>query len=121
VFIFHGLLKYRRGVKLASGNLSLPVGCAMFEGAVRTGREADAEGVAAIYGPMVCDTAISFELEPPTPQEWHCASRLLGFRPVGIYKEVGFKRGQWRDVGWWRGLSDATNAPAEPVAFSALT
>ena len=25
----------------------------------------------------------------------------MGFRLVGIYKEVGFKFGQWWDVGWW--------------------
>ena len=26
----------------------------------------------------------------------------VGFRPVGIYHEVGFKFGQWHDVGWWQ-------------------
>jgi len=25
----------------------------------------------------------------------------MGFRPVGIYHEVGFKFGEWHDVGWW--------------------
>jgi L-amino acid N-acyltransferase YncA len=25
----------------------------------------------------------------------------LGFTPVGIYHEVGWKAGAWRDVGWW--------------------
>ena len=30
---------------------------------------ADAVGIAAIYAPVVRDTAISFELEPPTPEE----------------------------------------------------
>jgi phosphinothricin acetyltransferase len=25
----------------------------------------------------------------------------LGFRPVGVYREVGFKAGRWHDVGWW--------------------
>jgi len=28
----------------------------------------------------------------------------MGFTPVGIYREVGFKLGQWRDVGWWQRL-----------------
>ncbi|MEO6041615.1 MAG: arsinothricin resistance N-acetyltransferase ArsN1 family B [Croceibacterium sp.] len=28
----------------------------------------------------------------------------LGFTPVGIYREVGWKLGQWRDVGWWQRL-----------------
>lgn len=26
----------------------------------------------------------------------------LGFRPVGIYRQIGFKAGAWRDVGWWQ-------------------
>jgi L-amino acid N-acyltransferase YncA len=26
----------------------------------------------------------------------------MGFAPVGIYKEVGWKMGGWRDVGWWQ-------------------
>jgi L-amino acid N-acyltransferase YncA len=26
----------------------------------------------------------------------------LGFAPVGIYKAIGWKRGEWRDVGWWQ-------------------
>jgi L-amino acid N-acyltransferase YncA len=26
----------------------------------------------------------------------------LGFRPVGVYLKVGFKRGAWQDVGWWQ-------------------
>lgn len=25
----------------------------------------------------------------------------LGFEPVGVYREVGFKFGTWHDVGWW--------------------
>jgi phosphinothricin acetyltransferase len=24
-----------------------------------------------------------------------------GFRPVGIYRRIGWKAGAWRDVGWW--------------------
>ncbi len=27
-----------------------------------------------------------------------------GFEPIGIYKEVGWKMGGWRDVGWWQRL-----------------
>jgi phosphinothricin acetyltransferase len=47
--------------------------------------------------------------------------RACGFELVGIYREVGFKHGQWRDVGWWRkGLWEAEGEPEEPVPFSAL-
>jgi L-amino acid N-acyltransferase YncA len=28
----------------------------------------------------------------------------MGFTPVGIYHEVGWKMGAWRDVGWWQRL-----------------
>jgi phosphinothricin acetyltransferase len=28
----------------------------------------------------------------------------MGFTPVGIYREVGWKMGAWRDVGWWQRL-----------------
>jgi phosphinothricin acetyltransferase len=33
---------------------------------IRLATEQDAEQIQAIYAPIVCDTAISFELEPPT-------------------------------------------------------
>lgn len=28
----------------------------------------------------------------------------MGFTRVGIYREVGWKLGGWRDVGWWQRL-----------------
>ena len=28
----------------------------------------------------------------------------MGFAPVGVYREVGWKMGGWRDVGWWQRL-----------------
>jgi phosphinothricin acetyltransferase len=30
--------------------------------------------------------------------------QAAGFTPVGIYREVGWKLGGWRDVGWWQRL-----------------
>jgi phosphinothricin acetyltransferase len=38
-------------------------------GAVRIATEADVDAIAAIYGPYVRETAISFEESPPTPGE----------------------------------------------------
>ena len=26
----------------------------------------------------------------------------FGFRPVGVYRGLGFKLGEWWDVGWWQ-------------------
>jgi phosphinothricin acetyltransferase len=175
---------------------------------VRVATGSDARAIAAIYAPLVRDTAISFEMEPPTTEDmaeriintlpthpWLVAERgeeivgfayagkhrqraayrwsvdvtayvsedvrrsgvgtalyrtlidilrkqgfrsafagialpnaasiglheAIGFRPLGIYKEAGFKCGRWHDVGWWRlGLSEAAGRPEEPIAFAAL-
>jgi L-amino acid N-acyltransferase YncA len=39
----------------------------------------------------------------------------LGFRLVGVYGDVGWKHGAWRDVGWWRlPLRAPDGEPAEP-------
>ena len=40
----------------------------------------------------------------------------LGFTPVGLYRDIGFKHGSWHDVGWWqRDLAPAgAGPPAEP-------
>jgi L-amino acid N-acyltransferase YncA len=42
-----------------------------------------------------------------------------GFEALGIYKNVGFKLGEWRDVGWWRlALTENSDPPAEPIPFA---
>jgi phosphinothricin acetyltransferase len=39
-----------------------------------------------------------------------------GFTPIGIYRNAGFKLGQWRDVGWWQlQLQDPPTEPAPPL------
>ena len=39
----------------------------------------------------------------------------LGFRPVGVYENVGHKHGAWHDVGWWQLLlRDPPDDPPEP-------
>jgi L-amino acid N-acyltransferase YncA len=36
----------------------------------------------------------------------------LGFRPVGVYRRIGYKLGAWCDVGWWQlELVPATAGP----------
>ncbi len=163
--------------------------------------ESDAERIHSIYAPIVSETAISFELEPPTVEQirerirttletfpwlvcvegqrllgyayagrhrtraayqWaadvsiyvapscrrcgvgralynvllqilrvqgfysaHAGITLpnpasvgmheaLGFRPVGIYRAVGYKLGVWHDVGWWQ-LDLLTRVTDPPV------
>ncbi len=39
----------------------------------------------------------------------------MGFTPVGVYRNVGYKAGAWRDVGWWGlSLQPGRDEPAEP-------
>jgi phosphinothricin acetyltransferase len=40
----------------------------------------------------------------------------LGFEPVGVYRKVAWKLGEWRDVGWWQLelLPMGDGRPAEP-------
>jgi L-amino acid N-acyltransferase YncA len=37
----------------------------------------------------------------------------MGFRPLGVYRRVGFKHGGWRDVGWWQLVPDGVPVPPE--------
>jgi phosphinothricin acetyltransferase len=168
----------------------------------------DAEAILAIYAPIVRETAISFEVEPPTQVEMHeriattlrrlpwlvcehqgevlgyvyasphraraayqwsvdvsvyiratarrtgmgralyhallqllilqgfyqCYAGItlpnpasvdlheaLGFQPVGVYEAVGYKLGEWHDVGWWqRGLQPRPSLPTPPTAVEVL-
>ena len=36
----------------------------------------------------------------------------LGFRPIGVFPNVGFKHGTWHDVGWWV-LSSSREPPVD--------
>ena len=39
----------------------------------------------------------------------------LGFRRIGVYPAVGYKRGAWWDVGWWQlELRERAGTPAPP-------
>ena len=45
----------------------------------------------------------------------------IGFEPIGIHKDIGFKLGRWHDIGYWRlGLADGAAPPNEPIPFAAL-
>jgi L-amino acid N-acyltransferase YncA len=34
-----------------------------------------------------------------------------GFEPVGVYRQIGFKAGKWRDVGWWQIILASDDTP----------
>ncbi|WP_224447549.1 arsinothricin resistance N-acetyltransferase ArsN1 family B [Haloprofundus salilacus] len=45
--------------------------------------------------------------------------RTMGFEPVGVYKKVGYKRGEWHDVQWLsRALRPRPDDPNPPVALA---
>ena len=44
----------------------------------------------------------------------------MGFEPVGVVRDVGYKHGAWRDVAWLRRVLGPGCAPDEPVPFTAL-
>lgn len=173
---------------------------------IRRATEQDAEPIQAIYAPLVSNTAISFELVPPTVEEmrqrilktlqkypwlvcehdreilgyayasehriraayqWsvdvsvyvnakmrragigralytslfeilklqgfynayagitlpNSASvglhESLGFRPIGVYRAVGYKRKAWHDVGWWHlQLKEPSANPDIPIELN---
>ena len=175
---------------------------------LRPAERRDAEQIASIYAPIVRDTAISFEVDPPSPDTM--ASRVetvqqrypwvvavtgetvlgyayasehrqraayrwsvdvtayvaqsarrqgvgrqlylaliailraqgfrsafagitlpnpasaglheaVGFAHLCVYKDVGFKLGAWRDVGWWSlAISNNTGPPTEPIDFGEI-
>jgi len=46
----------------------------------------------------------------------------LGFKHIGTFPQVGFKLGQWHDVGYWRlELGAQSNAPIEPRLYADIT
>lgn len=45
----------------------------------------------------------------------------VGFQPIGVYRNVGYKRGAWRDVGWWQlALNEPNRAPDPPLDLAAV-
>lgn len=41
----------------------------------------------------------------------------VGFKPLGVYKNVGFKFGAWHDVGWFQRPLRELTEPAPPKVF----
>ena len=45
----------------------------------------------------------------------------VGFRPIGVYRHVGYKLEAWHDVGWWGlALRQHSTAPEAPLSIAAL-
>ncbi len=41
----------------------------------------------------------------------------VGFKALGVYRDVGYKLGAWHDVGWWQCTLQPPIAPAELRRF----
>ena len=43
----------------------------------------------------------------------------MGFRPIGVYRNIGYKLGAWHDVGWWqRELREYREDPQAPQSMA---
>ena len=43
--------------------------------------------------------------------------QAMGFRPIGVYAQAGFKLGAWHDVGWWGRPISSGPPRGEPIPF----
>ncbi|MGD9695375.1 MAG: arsinothricin resistance N-acetyltransferase ArsN1 family B [Thermoleophilia bacterium] len=50
-----------------------------------------AQGFRAAFGGITLPNAGSVALH-----------EAMGFRPIGVYRAIGWKAGAWHDVGWWQ-------------------
>ena len=49
------------------------------------------------------------------------AHEALGFRRIGVFENVGYKAGAWRDTGWWQlELRPLPTSPQPPRAIAEL-
>jgi phosphinothricin acetyltransferase len=47
--------------------------------------------------------------------------QAMGFQPVGVYRDIGFKCGAWHDVAWWQlALRDPSPEPEPPRSLSSV-
>ena len=59
-----------------------------------------------------CNAYAGIALPNPASVALH---ESIGFEKIGVYRRVGYKFGQWRDVGWWqRILREHQQSPQEP-------
>lgn len=93
---------------------------------IRTARESDIPDLLAIYAPYVLNTAITFEYEVPSVEEFQRRvqktllkypylvlveeGKILGYAYASTYKrgyeqvahfpKIGYKFGKWHDIVW---------------------
>jgi phosphinothricin acetyltransferase len=87
-------------VYLAEGHRGQGVGRALYE---RLLPEIRALGYQMLFAGITLPNAASVALH-----------EAFGFVPVGVYRDAGWKHGQWYDVGWWQ-LAPTEELPATPA------
>ncbi len=46
---------------------------------------------------------------------------FMGFQPLGVFQNVGYKLGAWHDVGWWQlVLRQREISPQKPLGLLAM-
>jgi phosphinothricin acetyltransferase len=68
-----------------------------------------AQGYASTYGGVTLPNPASVALH-----------ERCGFEHVGTFPDVGYKHGDWHDVGWWRRRLTAPAAPDPPRPIDTL-
>jgi L-amino acid N-acyltransferase YncA len=70
--------------------------------------------VLAVQG--FCNAYAGVTLPNPASVGLH---KAVGFTPVGVYRRVGYKDGEWHDVAWFeRPLANHNSTPAQPRPFA---
>ena len=47
--------------------------------------------------------------------------QAMGFEPLGVYRNIGYKCGAWHDVAWWQlTLREANSEPQPPLEFQSF-
>ena len=73
---------------------------------------------AILAAPGVCNAFAGIALPNAASVQLH---EHMGFEPIGVYRNVGFKLGAWRDVGWWqRPLRQPAAAVVPPLDLASV-
>lgn len=63
-----------------------------------------------------CNAIAAIVLPNPASVRLH---EKLGFKPLGVLRSVGYKLGQWHDIGWWQvKFQDDRPNPVPPQSVS---
>ena len=98
---------------------------------IRPATEADAAEILNIYAPYITDTAITFEYDVPTLEEFTGRIRhtleeypylvavsqgeIVGYAYAGEFRKCGYKFGRWYNVAWMEKYINDHERKPQPV------